>query len=354
MSESPDLKEEGLSRPRRSPSLFGPIVLIAIGVYFLLSNLGLVSGLNWMAALRLWPLLLVFIGINLIVRQAPRPFGAFLSALVALLAVAVFGYVLLFADDNPLLNRLGVSGNADVQRRQIEFSADDIDTAVVDIGFGFSPVEVYALDDSPNLIEGTVTYAGDLIFDHDVSGSEATVNLHTRNGGFWFFNPNNWMNFGREDRWRIGLDPDVTMDLRLDLSAGSADLDLSELTLSRLQVDGGAGSMEIALPDGDYDVQVDVSAGSTRLTLPESGRQTVEIHGGAGSLTLYLPPTMEARVEVDDGVGSFGVDRDRFTQISGDEPDDGVWETDGYDEGSRNRVDLTIDVSAGSVSIQEP
>jgi hypothetical protein len=126
------------------------------------------------------------------------------------------------------------------------------------------------------------------------------------------------------------------------------------LTLSHLEVDGGAGSMELALPDGDYDVEVDVSAGSTRLTLPQSGRQTVEIDGGAGSLVLYLPSSMEARLEVDDGAGSFNLDEERFTQISGDERDDGVWETDGYDEDGQNRVDLTIDISAGSVSIREP
>ena len=77
-----------IQKPRRQqPSLLGPIVLIAIGIYFLLYNAGLVPSLNWWAALRYWPLLFVFIGLNIIVRQAPRPFAAILSLLTGLLVI---------------------------------------------------------------------------------------------------------------------------------------------------------------------------------------------------------------------------------------------------------------------------
>ena len=86
-----DLHED--RRQKNGRSLFGPIFLIGLGVYFLLRNMGIVSELNWAVALQLWPLLLIFIGINIIVQQVRRPFGTALSGLVGLTAVALFGAV---------------------------------------------------------------------------------------------------------------------------------------------------------------------------------------------------------------------------------------------------------------------
>lgn len=354
MSEPSDKKFEYHYRQRHN-SFFGPIVLIAIGVYFLLANLGYISGsINWWAALQLWPLALILLGINVIVRQAPGPLGGFLSALVGLAAVAVFGYVLFFGEDNALLNRFGIepANPAEVKTEQIELSAEGVETAVITLDFSLPSAELYALNDSSNLIEGRVSYLGNLIFDTDVSDGQAVVRLDDEFSGNWFFNPANWGNFGEMDRWQIGLNPNVATDLTLDVGAGTASLDLRELSLTDLEIDGGAGSMEVWLPGGNYDVYLDVSAGSTQLTLPGHGRQEIEIDGGAGSLTLYLPPGVEARVEVDSGAGSFSLNEDRFRLVSGDEKDEGVWETAGYDN-DRDGLELFIDVSAGSVQIED-
>lgn len=339
---------------RRHNSFFGPIVLIAIGVYFLLVNIGVISGgLNWLAALQLWPLALVLLGINIIVRQAPGPLGGFLSALTGLAAVAIFGYVLFFGEDNALLNRFGIepANAAEVKTEQIEMAADGVETAVITIDLGAPGADLYALEDSGNLIEGDVSYLGNLVFDTDVSGGRATVRLDDEFSTTGFLNPINWGSL-HMDRWQIGLNPTVATDLTVDVGAGSASLDLRDLTLTDLSVDGGAGSVDAWLPGGDYDLFFDVSAGSAELTLPGYGRQEIEIDGGAGSLTLYLPPGVETRVEVDGGAGSFRLNEERFHQVDGDEKDEGIWETAGYDA-DRDGLELIIDVSAGSVRIED-
>ncbi|MCB9421856.1 MAG: hypothetical protein H6667_18795 [Ardenticatenaceae bacterium] len=354
MSEPSDKKFEYQYR-RRHNSFFGPIVLIAIGVYFLLSNLGYISGgLNWMAALQLWPLALILLGINVIVRQAPGPLGGFLSALVGLAAVAIFGYVLFFGEDNALLNRFGIEpvNPTEVKTEHIELPVAGVETAVITLDLGMPAADVYALNDSRSLIEGDVSYLGDLVFDTNVSDGRAVVRLDDEFNGNWFLNPSNWANFNEMDRWQIGLNPSVATDLTVDVGAGSASLDLRELTLTDLEIDGGAGSTEVWLPGGDYDAMLDVSAGSTKLTLPGYGRQQIEVDGGAGSLILYLPPGVETRVEVDGGAGSFSFDQSRFHQISGDQKDEGIWETPGYEAG-RDGLELIIDVSAGSVRIED-
>jgi hypothetical protein len=348
-------KSNGKTGGRPSPSLFGPIILIAIGAYFLLRNLGALPDLawNWAAVLQLWPLWLIFLGVNIIVKQAPQPFGAFFSALVGITAVALAGYVLLFAEDNPLLARLGVNTEEVAwQTETVSFPLEDAETAVVELDFSSPAASLYALEDSNDLINGTIAYTGDLIFETEREGDEAHVRLDTRTGQdwTWIFNPGTWDEADRE--WAIGLSPRTPLDLQADLSSGSVEMDLSELSLSALSVDGSSGSFRLALPDGDYPVQYDASSGSTRINLPEAGQIDLDIEGSSGSLILYLPESMEARLDVSDGSGSLSLD-DRFTQVSGDDPDEGVWETAAYDD-APNRITLTLDVGSGSVRVRQP
>ncbi len=341
---------------RRNPSLFGPIVLIAIGGYFLLRNLGMLpeTAWNWTAVLQLWPLWLIFLGVNVLVRQAPRPLGGFLSALVGLAAVAALGYVLIFSEDSALLRRLGVAEPPEMKVETVSYSPEDISEAKITIDLGLPSAEVYALEDSRALIDGQVSYFGTLTFDTEQDGNMATVNLNSNDGAgwLWFANPNNWGNQTLQ-KWELGLNPNVATDLQIDVGAGSADLNLSDLTVSNLEVAGGAGSTDLHLPGGDYEAKVDASAGSLEVWLGENGRQRIDVNGSAGSMTFYLPEGMAARIQVNDGAGSFSINQDRFTQVSGQKTDDGVWETADYQENAANSVELLIDIGAGSVRVRD-
>jgi hypothetical protein len=324
------------------------VLLIAIGVYFLLENLGLVSGLNWLAALQLWPLLLVFLGLNIIVRQAPGAAGGVLSFLLAVVAVGIFGFVLL-AEDSAFLNRLGLNQGSNVQVENIAYETE-ADSAEVVLDFGSPGARVYALTDSTNLIEGEVSYTGRLIFDADTTGDMASVRLDTEGVSGVVFVPN-ILNWGERDEWRIGLNPNVALQLDLDVGSGATDLDLGELTLTDLVVDGGSGRTDLRLPPGGYDANLDVGTGSWEVTLPNAGNLRISVDGGPGNLTLILPADMAARVELDGGPGSFEID-DRFTRLEEDDEQE-VWETEGY-ESAADRIELIVDQSAGFVRIVEP
>jgi hypothetical protein len=353
-ADANDYAQTPKPRRRRSPSLFGPVVLIAIGVFFLLANLGVIEdySFNWTAVLQLWPLFLILLGFNIIVKQAPRPWGGFLSALVGLIAIGIFGYVLLFAEDNATLTRFGVSNSpAEYQTEQIDYAPGNMETAVITIDFGAAGGDLTALTDSNSLIAGQVSYLGDLVFDASTSGTHAQVFLDEKEKAWAWVNPANWNINEPSIRWKLGLAPDVETDLRLDTGAGSVNYDLAALTLSNLVVDGGAGSMSISLPDGNYDATVDHGAGILQVTLPGNGRSSLEIDGGAGSISLFLPAGMEARIEIDSGAGSFIPDA-RFTQIRDDDNNEGVWETTGY-ANADNQIDITINIGAGNVTIQE-
>ncbi len=335
-------------RRRPSPSLFWPLVLIAAGVYFLLQNLGIAPTLNWATALSLWPLVLILIGLNLVVRQAPRPLGTLLSLLVGIVAVGAFGYVLL-TDAETLSARFGLPRTGQVIREEIAWAAD-VASVTATIDFHVPGGEMSALSDSADLIAGTVSYTDRLIFTRDVQGDEAVIRLDTEGTGGVFFGPM-ITNYSQADRWRIGLSPNVPLDLRVDVGSGPVTLRLEGLELTDLVVDGGSGRTEIALPAGSYDANLDVSSGAVGLTLPAGGAQNLVIDGGSGALTIRLPAGMAARVELDPGSGAFRPDA-RFSQVSAGENNE-IWETEGYATAAE-RVDLTIDQGSGAIRIEAP
>lgn len=350
---SEETKTSEVKASRRSGSLFGPIILIAIGVFFLMDNLNLLPDLHWSVVLRLWPLLLIALGVNLIVRQAPPPVGTLLSGLVAVATVAFFGWLLVAGD---ALGLAGAATGRDVSREEVSFPAEDLESALVEINFSEFSSEVNALSDSPNLIEGTILHRGQVVFDTERSGDDATVRLSTERAGedpFFWMNPANWFGMDTEGRWEIGLNPQVPLVLQLEMSSGSAEVDLSALSLSAFRVDGSSGSVDLQLPDGDYRGTYDVSSGSAEIWLPEDGQQRIQVDGGSGSLTFYLPEETEARVVVaSSGSGSISPG-DRLTQVEAFDDDEGAWETSGYDEDGPG-VTFILDIGSGSVSIRQP
>lgn len=335
-------------RQKSGRSLFGPIFLIGLGVYFLLRNMGIVSDLNWAVALQLWPLLLIFIGINIIVQQVRRPFGTALSGLVGLTAIAVFGAVLLFGVELPFLSRFNLQNSVEYRQETVAVSADGVETAVVSLDLGSLGAEITGADSSQNVLEGTLSLAGDLDLRQRIQGSEAIMSLSENTSNFWW---GSWMTSEQQPPWQIGLSRTVPLDLTVDVGSGQTDLALGSLLLSDLYVDVGSGATNLQMPGGDYDIRLDGGSGKLVMTLPQNGRHELELDAASGAINLFLPPNMEARVELDSGSGRVSLD-DRFEQISGDDGD-GIWETPNYNADGANSILLIIDGGSGAISLEQ-
>ena len=341
------------SRPKRRISMLVPVILIAAGVLLLLATLDLLPDLHWEAALQLWPLLLIFLGLEIIVRLVPHPFGTILSLVLALIVTGIFACVLLYADEIPILEEIIDESAGEVKSEHISYPAEGVDAAAVSLELGSYGATISSLVDSDNLIEADISYVGDLVFESDTIDGLATVVLAERSSTDWryWINPAHWFQTEDDRRWQIALGGTVPIDLDLDLGSGSADLDLEELTLTALNVDGASGSVDMALPGGDYDMAYDVGSGSVTITLPDAGRHEFLLDGGSGSLVVLLPSSMEAMViVVDKGSGGLRIDKARFSQIEVGDDGEGVWVTAGYED-ARDRVELVLDTGSGSVSI---
>lgn len=323
MSENNNLPP-ALPERKQSRSFFWPIMLISLGVLLLLSNLGIVAWSTWNLLWRFWPLILVAVGIDVLFGQRSA-FGAIMSAFLVLILIAVVAGAVFFADQLPFLNRY--SADSPWQTSHVEHELDDFESANIFIDWTSPPGSLYALSDSETLIEGDITYQGDLIFDVDSRGDVADINLDTRLINNWSITP---FQGSPRAEWEIGLTPEIPLDLSLDTGSGGCDFDLSELIIADLYLDSGSGAIHLALPEGQS--------------------FHFELDSGSGSVHIDLPEDTGVRVVLDSGSGPFNPGND-YDLVSGEKRGDGVWESENYDS-AKYTIDINIDQGSGSITFK--
>ena len=292
----------------RRGGLVGPIILIAIGVIFLLNNLGMTSVDLWELVTRLWPILLIGWGLDILIGR--RSMGLSLGVLAVTVALLAGG-AWWVATQSP-------RGEA-VTDERISQSLQGAKQADVVIEFGAGGLRLGPLA-GEGLIEGTLALGrGEQVEqDFSVEGDTAHYRLRTRDTSvFWFDNPG-------EVVWDLRVSRTVPLELDVSTGVGESNLNLEGLRLT--------------------DLRVRIGVGKTTIRLPAEGQFPVEIDGGVGEVIVWLPQGMEARINVDTGLGSFNAPSG-FEQVGED------YFSPGYD-GAENRVDINIDAGIGSISVR--
>jgi hypothetical protein len=97
------------------------------------------------------------------------------------------------------------------------------------------------------------------------------------------------------NEWTLLFNEDTPLEFEINTGAGESVLDLSSLDLTGLQLETGAGNVEVNL-GGAWERDINAS-----------------IQAGVGAISVMLPGEMGARVTVDTGLGGVtasGLDRD--------------------------------------------
>jgi hypothetical protein len=295
-------------RPRGS--LVGPVILIGLGVVFLLSNLEILPWGVWEVILRLWPVLLVAVGLDLIVGR--RSLLGSLLSLVLTLALVVGALWLLWT---------GFGIGQELTAEEISQALEGATQAEVVIAPAAGRLHIEALQDSGSLVAGVVHLSSSekLARDYEVEEDGRAV-FALRSEGLGVPSVGGW---GDEWGWDLGFHPDVPLELEIDLGAGQSNVDLTGLTVSDLEVSTGVGQTTIILPDeGDFQA---------------------EISGAIGEIVVLIPTDLAIRVRTSTGlVGS---------KLSGEFQRHGdVYTSPGY-ESAQNRVDLDVSLAIGGVKI---
>lgn len=140
--------------------------------------------------------------------------------------------------------------------------------------------------------------------------------------------------------WDLHFNDDVPIEMKIEMGAGSADLELDSLSLTRLDIETGAGDVYVDLSDSSFLTRLDLEAGVGQITVDLTGNWQddldANISSGVGELTLRLPHSACVRVDVDGGLGD--VDTRGLTREGNDYVNDACGESD---------VTLHIDINAG-------
>jgi hypothetical protein len=300
----------GLDGIIKREGIVGPVFLIGLGTVFLLSNLGYLAIDVWQLILRLWPVLLIAFGLDILIGR--RSVALSVLGLLIMLGVLV-GALWLF--------EASWSGGQVLPTEEVRQPLEGAQEARVTIRPAAGALRIAALTSPDTLIEGTIRARRNERVTQDFSLEGDTAVFTLQGAGSAFVGP---LNPDEARGWELALNPTIPLDLETGIGAGRSELDLTDLTISELNVSVGVGD--------------------TTVTLPETGRFQGEVTGAIGQITIIVPEGMEVAIDADTGLASLDLPDD-FTE-EGDR-----YTSPGYSS-AQNRIDLRVGQAIGNIVIR--
>jgi hypothetical protein len=294
----------------RRISLVGPTILVGLGVILLLNNLGYLNWGFWEVA-RLWPILLIAAGLEILLGH--RSLWASVGAALVVLVLIVGGVVLVGQGESVV----GRGGEAIV----LGYPRERATSASIQLDPDVTRLSIDALDDASELATATIRLRGDEQLDERyVAGDQARLTLASRTAV-----PRSFVGLDRHASWQVGLNPDVALDLSVDLGVGEAAIDLSRLIIEEARIDFGVALVEVKLPDmGNTVLSIDGGVGTIRINVPED--LGVRIIADAGLVTRDVPPN--------------------FTRVGN------TYTSPGY-ERADTRATVTVNLGVGTITVRQ-
>ncbi len=262
----------------RRGGFVGPIILIGLGVVFLLNNLGVLEWGVWETLLRLWPLLLIAIGLDLLIPRRSAA-GTMVSLIVILALIA--GAVWL----------VSVRGGGEIAPRleKIDQPLEKTEKAEILLEPGAGVIRMDALQNSNLLLVGRLGLSRGQRVEREIASGDGLTRIHLQSVGGWLwpaYSADADSEAGRGE-WRLRVHPDPMLRLNVELGAGEVELDLSDLNLEVLQVDVGVGKIVVRLPaEGDFDVSLEGGIGAMEVVVPRGLAVRIRVSAGLTSTKL--------------------------------------------------------------------
>jgi len=182
----------------------------------------------------------------------------------------------------------GSVNTGETRNETVSFDVDESKNTRVQIRMGSGALHVKS--GTPKLMEGT--------FKYNVAEWKPVVDR--RPGELSLSQPSSSGSFGNTiNDWDLTFNDQRPIEMRANLGAGEADLDLGKMDLTRVELNIGAGEVKMDLrgqPKHDYEVQ---------------------IRGGVGETMVYLPKDVGIAATATKGIGEISTE--------GLELRDGVW-----------------------------
>ncbi len=315
-SHQPTKAPERYERREYRGGFVGPTILIGLGILLLLSNLGMLQWSIWDAAWKLWPILLIAAGLDVLIGRRSA-IGSCLSTLIVLALIA--GAIAVFA----MPGWFGVGGpGPDITGQGVSQPLEGARYGDVTIRPAAASLRVAGGAAEGKLLEGTVSLpAGEA-----AAGSSRMANdvlyysLASRDVRPYVGRP------GGDRTWDLRLTDQAQLALRVGMGAGQVTADLRGLKLTSVVVEMGAGQAIITVPAGGrLDMRVNVAVGEAVIRVPRGSAVRVNAKMALG--TSRLP----------NGTSHFGASS---------------YSSPGF-ESTSDRIDVDVSCAIGSIVVQE-
>jgi len=259
--------------------------------------------------IRLWPLLLVAAGLELLLGRSK------LGGLLATILVLALAVGALWLMDS------GAIG-ADLVKEQIQKPLGESTRASITVEPVVGTLRIGAAVESANLIEGSVSLGRKEEVEQRLAevGGVATYSLSAE-GTSWNAFPGGW----DESRvWELALSPGASLSVVAEMAVGNSEIDLTDLTMEHLKADMGLGRIMVVLP--------------------ATGRFDLSISQGLGLVEIVIPRGMAVRIETDTALAGRQI------------PDDLVKEEEFYTSpgyaNATDRVEIDAAVAVGMLTVR--
>ena len=331
------------TKQQYSRSLFWPIMLIGAGAIWLLYNLNMIPAENLWMLVRLWPILIILAGLNVLFARRL----AILGAVLGLLVMAGAAYILLYGDELDLIS----SPEPQVETFAVEMT--NTTATELNLDLSFQEASLHGLSASDQLFLAEIGHVGDI--DFNVTGEgEKTISLKQMGWEAGY----QWLQTKLEGEvmvWDIGLSPRIPFDLSVEGGVGKSDLDLADLKLSDFDYDGGTGASTIILPESreGYETRIESGTGMVTVALPENSNLTIRVDSGTGQVVFDAPEDVAMRVEVQSGGTGDVLSPLWLIKISGEmDRDEGIYETSGFENAQFKITIIIEDIGTGNIVIK--
>ena len=322
-----------------SKSLFTGGILILLGILFLGKEWGWFN-INWHEISRLWPLLLIYLGLIALLGKSN---GSATVITIVLLCIAIPTVLVRSCQE-----RVGTAFNKDGIHIDMDDDNDndddndsnddnDEDTSFkgsnqklnspmnVDIksaSFNFSggAAEFVISGTSKDLVEADANLDfGNISLKKTGDSTNPTVDFALRG-------KKNNINSGddNDNKINLKLNPTVLWDMNFEFGAGKADFDLSEYKVKNLSIKTGLTKTDVKLGDKVENLDVKIESGLT-------------------DIEFKIPESVGCRIDIDGGLNDK--DFDGFVQKNGH------WETPDYDK-SIKKINLNFEGGLQSLKVR--
>lgn len=279
-------------------------LLILLGILWLLSNLGILTFSVWEVASDLWPVVLIILGLNLIFKK--NRYIVIIAWILFIIFAVFYGFYLenstTYKLENPniVLEKRSTLTNGDIK---LELAAGDIE-----------------LKSTKNELLNAYITDPRVYYETKINNSFKTAQIEFKNKK----SKSTFRNKGYE--YKFNLDEDLIWDINIKMGAMDGIFDLQNINFQNLDIDAGAGDIDILLGQKLKNSKVDIDI-------------------GAGDIDITIPKDLGVKIRFDGGVKHSNLRKLNWIH------NDNYYISPNYDNVDK-KINITVDIGAGNLNIR--